>query len=92
MSAPVVLPARLDSAAAVQLALTLRDRQGADVVLDASGVDLLGARAVQTLLVAAMAWREAGNAFSVANLPTGICGQLAALGLSDHSSLEGIRA
>jgi len=89
VSVPVVLPARLDSAAAVQLAATLQDRVGTDVVLDASGVDLLGAKALQTLLVAAGAWRAAGHVFSVADLRTEVRGQIATLGLSDLSQLEG---
>jgi anti-anti-sigma regulatory factor len=89
VSVPIVLPARLDSAAAVQLAATLRDRVGTDVLLDASGVDLLGAKALQTLLVAAGAWRAAGHAFSVADLRTEVRGQIATLGLSNLSQIEG---
>jgi anti-anti-sigma regulatory factor len=89
VSAPVKLPARLDSAAAVVLAKTLADRQGTDVVLDAAAVDLLGARAMQTLLVAATAWRAAGHAFSVINLPAGALSQLADLGLTDTRLFEG---
>lgn len=84
-----MLPPRLDSAAAVVLARMLADRQGADVVLDASGVDLLGAKAMQTLLVAAAAWRRAGHVLSVINLPAEARTQLADLGLSDLSLLEG---
>jgi anti-anti-sigma regulatory factor len=89
VAAPVTLPARLDSAAAVQLARTLSDRQGADVVLDAAGVDLLGAKAMQTLLVAAAAWRAAGSDLSVINISPGARAQLADLGLSDTSLFEG---
>jgi anti-anti-sigma regulatory factor len=89
MTAPVLLPARLDSAAAVQLARDLREREGTPVTLDASQVDLLGARAVQTLLVAAAAWRAAGVSFAVVNLPDGVRGQLATLGLSDIRAMEG---
>jgi anti-anti-sigma regulatory factor len=89
MTAPVMLPARLDSAAAVSLARALADRQGADVVLDASAVELLGARAMQTLLVASAAWRAGGRTLSVVNLPAAMRAQLADLGLSDTSLLEG---
>jgi len=92
VSAPIVLAPRLDSSAAVQLAGMLREREGADLVLDASRVELLGASALQTLIVAATAWRETGAAFNVANLPCGIGDQLAALGLVDLSILEGARA
>lgn len=87
-AAPVVLPARLDTAAAVQLTHKLRDMEGADVVLDASDVELLGAKALQTLLVASEAWRATGRAFTVANLRAEVRGQIATLG-SDPSQLEG---
>lgn len=89
MTAPVLLPARLDSAAAVQLAHDLRYREGAPVTLDASQVELLGARALQTLIVAAGAWRAAGASFSVVNLSDAVRGQIATLGLSDTRSIEG---
>jgi anti-anti-sigma regulatory factor len=87
--APVTLPARLDSAAAGSLAQTLADRQGGDVVLDASSVDLFGAKAMQTLLVAAKDWHSAGHGFSVINLSSAVRAQLADLGLSDTSLFEG---
>jgi chemotaxis protein CheX len=89
MMAQVVLPARLDSAAAFQLADALRAHEGADVVLDASGVELMGAKAMQTLLVAAAAWRAAGHRFAVADLSDKARGQLAVQGLADLSLIEG---
>jgi chemotaxis protein CheX len=89
MTAPVVLPARLDSAAAIQLASELRGREGADVALDASGVEVVGAKAMQTLVVAAASWRAAGHRFSLTDLPEKVRGQLAMLGISDLSLLEG---
>lgn len=89
MTASVVLPARLDSAAAVQLAGELRDCEGADVVVDASGVEVMGARAAQTLIVAAAAWRAAGHGFSVTAIPEKVRGQLDIMGLADLSLIEG---
>jgi anti-anti-sigma regulatory factor len=89
VTAPIVLPARLDTAAAHLLAGELRARAGAEVVLDAAHVDLLGAKAMETLLVAALAWQAAGTAFAVTNLTDEVRGQLAALGLPDPSLLEG---
>jgi anti-anti-sigma regulatory factor len=88
-SVPVRLPARLDSAAAGSLVQTLAERQGGDVVLDAAGVDLLGAKAMQTLIVAAKDWHSAGHGFSVINLSSAVRAQLADLGLSDTSLFEG---
>lgn len=89
MTAPVVLPARLDSAAAAELALALGAHEGGDVALDAAGVDLMGAKALQTLLVAAAAWRAAGHGFAVTGLSEKVRGQLAMLGLADLSRIEG---
>ena len=89
MTAPVVLPARLDSAAAAELAQALGAYEGADVALDAAGVDLMGAKALQTLLVAAAAWRAAGHGFAVTGLSEKVRGQLAMLGLADLSRIEG---
>lgn len=89
VAAPVMLAPRLDSASAVQLVRILADRQGADVVLDAADCDLLGAKAMQTLLVAAKAWRSAGHHLSVINMSSGVRAQLADLGLSDTSLFEG---
>lgn len=83
------LPSRLDTAAALQLARELRARDGTPVVLDAAEVDLMGAKAVETLLVAAAAWRAAGVPFGVINLPDPVRGQLATLGLPDTRSIEG---
>jgi anti-anti-sigma regulatory factor len=89
MTAQVVLPARLDSAAAAELAQALRAHEGAEVALDAAGVDLMGAKALQTLLVAAAAWRDAGHGFAVTGLTEKVRGQLAMLGLADLSLIEG---
>jgi chemotaxis protein CheX len=89
MIAPVVLPPRLDSAAATQLANDLRAREGGDVALDAAGVELMGAKAVQTLVVAAAAWRAAGHAFAVTGMTDKVRGQFVLLGLSDLSLIEG---
>ena len=89
MTAPVVLPARLDSAAAAELAQALRAHEGGGVALDAAGVELMGAKAVQTLLVAAAAWRAAGHGFAVTGLTDKVRGQLAVLGLADLRLIEG---
>ena len=89
MTAPLVLPAKLDSAAAIQLARDLLAHQGADVALDASAVDLMGAKAMQTLVVAAASWQAAGHRLSVANLPDRARDQLALMGMTDLSLLEG---
>jgi chemotaxis protein CheX len=89
MSDPVVLPARLDTSAAITLARALQEHEGKDVLIDASGVDLVGAKAMETLLVAAASWRAAGRSFSIASLPDSARRQLSAMGLDDLTLLEG---
>lgn len=92
MTAQVVLPARVDSTAAVALAEQLRAACGADLVVDASATTHLGALGLQTLLVAAGAWRDGGLRFTVATLSAEVAGQLAEMGLTDLSVLEGAAA
>jgi chemotaxis protein CheX len=89
VTAPVILRARLDSAAAITLAGMLRDLQGTDVVIDASRVELLGAKAMQTLLLAAASWRAAGLGFTVTNVSAMATRHLSDLGLSDMRLIEG---
>jgi len=79
----VALRPRLDSAAAVALAGTLKEHSGRDVSLDAAEVSLLGALALQTLVVAAASWRGAGLGFSLVNVPEAIERQIADLGCAD---------
>ena len=85
----IALPPRVDSAAAVRLAEDLRTRAARDVTVDAAAATHLGALGLQTLLVAARAWRDAGHAFAVENIGPDVAGQLADLGLADLSLLEG---
>ncbi len=89
MTARVVLPPRVDRAAAAKLTEDLRAGAADDVAVDAAAVTQLGALALQTLIVAAHAWRDAGHAFTVENIAPEVAGQLADLGISDLSLLEG---
>jgi chemotaxis protein CheX len=87
--ARVALPPRVDRAAAAALAEELRAHAASDVTVDAAAVTQLGALGLQTLLVAARAWRDADRAFAVENIGPEVAGQLADLGLDDLSLLEG---
>jgi anti-anti-sigma regulatory factor len=89
MTSPIVLDARLDSAAAESLADILRPLQDSDVVIDATAVTLLGAKALQTLLVAAQAWRASGRAFAISNLSPDVATQIADLGIADPALVTG---
>lgn len=85
----IVLPPRVDRAAAAALAEDLRARTGTAVAVDAAEVTQIGAPALQTLVVAARAWRDMGHPFTVENIGPEVRGALADLGLSDLSLLEG---
>ena len=81
MTARLDLDASIGSADAQRLAQSLREYEGADLVLDASALAHLGALGAQTLLVSARAWAATGHALRIENLPDGIRAQLADLGL-----------
>ncbi len=89
MTGAVALPARLDSAAAVALAHSLKEHAGRDVTLDAGDVSLLGALALQTIVVAGRTWRGAGLDFSLINLSAEVERQIADLGLADLAPVTG---
>ena len=55
------LAPRLDLASARGLAGALRERAGADLVIDAGAVNHLGALGLQVLASAALSWRAAGH-------------------------------
>lgn len=89
MTIVVALPARLDSAAAIALAHNLADATDKDVELDAAGVTLFGAHALQTLAVASASWRAAGKRFALTGLSSDARAQIAELGAADMSLLTG---
>jgi chemotaxis protein CheX len=61
----VTLASVLDLRAAAPLASELKACRGADVEIDASAVDRVGAQCVQVLLSAYKSWTEDGNRFGV---------------------------
>lgn len=82
---PVRLEGKIDLAASEGLAGTLKDRRGSDLSIDASGVDQIGAHAVQTLLVARASWIADGKSFRVTGFPDAAVDQLRVLGLSPEA-------
>jgi chemotaxis protein CheX len=62
---PVRLAEVLDAPALEALVKTLRDRRGAPLQLDASGVRRMGGLALQVLLSARNTWAADGQALSV---------------------------
>ncbi|MCL7464044.1 STAS domain-containing protein [Phaeovulum sp. NW3] len=62
----LALASRLDLSAVQPLATALRERSGADLVIDASDVSHLGALGLQVLGAAAISWRAAGHRLQIA--------------------------
>ena len=92
MSGSIVLPARLDSAAAPELAAALKAQAGSDTKLDGGAVTHVGALCVQALLVAATSAAQAGHGFSIDGLPEPAADQLALYGLTAETLAKGFDA
>lgn len=75
------LPETLDVVDAPDLARRLRERRGADLVLDAGAVRRIGASCAQLLLAAARAWRVDRRALALVGLSPEAGAHLALLGL-----------
>jgi chemotaxis protein CheX len=82
MTAPFVLPARLDLSAAAPLRDALVGRRGGDLELDAGAVAHLGGLCVQLLLAAAVSWRAAGHSLTLASRSQAFDEALSLFGLS----------
>ncbi len=89
MSARLELDSRLDLRASEALAEALRERRGADLVIDAGAVDHLGAHALQTLLIAAKSWGDDGYSFRCENLSSAARNQLAVFGVGTAALSSG---
>jgi chemotaxis protein CheX len=76
----LLLPERLDLAAAAPLAEALRARAGRDLVLDAKAVSHIGAMGLQVLRSAAKSWASSGHRLELRNLSDACTDQLALLG------------
>ena len=92
MTAEVVLPARLDSAAAPEIAAALQAHAGTDIRLDGRAVVHVGALSLQAILAAVAAARAGGHSLSVDGLPAAAIDQLALYGLTPERLSEGLPA
>ncbi len=71
----------LNLPAAAPLAKTLTERRGADVVIDASQVQHLGAQCLQVLLSAASTWSAEGASLRIINRSAGFITGLELMGI-----------
>lgn len=65
MTDQLTLPDRLDSSGAAPLARELLSRRGQPLVLDAAGVEVIGARAFEVIVAAGRQWDADGVALSI---------------------------
>ncbi|MEL7105264.1 MAG: STAS domain-containing protein [Pseudomonadota bacterium] len=89
MTARLALPEKLDTAAVPELIASLQAKQGADLALDGKDLRQIGALAVQTIIVAANDWQDAGHSLTFENVDGDVEQQLALLGTSAAVLTEG---
>ncbi len=89
MTESFTLPARLDTSGAASLVEALMCRRGQGLELDASGVEVLGARAVEVIIAAGRQWAEDGVPLAVVAMSGRYTTTCAALGLSAEAPWAG---
>ncbi|MEL6517318.1 MAG: STAS domain-containing protein [Pseudomonadota bacterium] len=87
--AELMLGAKLDLRASTELVDQIGARRGHDLVVNASGVEHLGAHALQTLMTAAKTWAADGHSLRVTPLSDAMAGHLATFGLTEASLQSG---
>lgn len=65
MTERLTLPGRLDSSGAPALVDMLMARRGGPLILDASRVEVMGARAMEVLIAAGRQWQADGHALTI---------------------------
>lgn len=81
MTQRLKLPDRLDSSGTPTLIAMLLAHRGAPLVLDASGVDVAGARAMEVLVAAGRQWHADGHALVIDGPSDRFCAACAVMGL-----------
>lgn len=89
MSEHLSLHGKLDLAAVGRLHADLLARIGQDITLDMAHVTHLGGLCMQTMIAAARSTREAGCSFRITHTSDRVLGQLAAMGMTPETLMEG---
>lgn len=85
MTEHFILPDRLDSSAAPALLASLRERIGRPLALDASGVEVIGALALEVIVAAGRQWERDGQPLTVIDPSARFTSACAVLGLRDDA-------
>lgn len=84
----LLLPAELGHVAAASLFETLSSLIGADITVDGSQVERIGAQCLQILLAAAASWKIDGNVLEFANPSLEFVAGLELLGIPPETLLN----
>ena len=82
MTERLMLPGRLDSSGAPALVDMLMARRGGPLTLDASGVEVMGARAMEVLVAAGRQWQADGQVLAIDSASDRYLAACATMGLA----------
>ena len=82
MAKRVILDPKLDTAAGAALREELLGAVGEDIVLDGSGVSLLGSNCLELMLGVAVIWRRDGHSLTIENASAQMIENLDRFGLT----------
>ena len=86
----LVLPSRMDTQMAEDLLKTLLERRAADLTLDISAVEMLGARCLEVLLNARHTWASANKTLSLSGSSEALSENLKRYGLKTSDLETGV--
>ncbi len=89
MTERLMLPGRLDSSGAPALLDMLMARRGGPLTLDASAVEVMGARAMEVLVAAGHQWQADGHALVIDGASDRYAAACATMGLAADAPWAG---
>ncbi|MEE4189786.1 MAG: STAS domain-containing protein [Roseobacter sp.] len=89
MADPVLMPTKLDVAAASELATTLRGRNEPETVIDMADVKLFGALCAQVILSAAKSAESQNRTLSIVNVSDRVAEQMRLMGMTPETIARG---
>lgn len=84
----IALAPKLDTAAAAELRKSLVEARDDDIVVDGSGVEMIGALCVETLMSVAAIWSKHGRSVTIEDASPQMIEDLGFFGLTTETLLE----